>query len=211
MSQLFQLSIRMFPALLSGPIVAHSGAGQFMRPAIGILTLVLDLSPIVSENVGHRFRREIVVEVVVDLDGRRPAACTDALHLFDREHAVGSDSLVGDAKFLPGSAQGRHCARPRGVPATDVSADLDVVFAGRLEAKHRVVCGDVADFEFGDADAVRDLGERRRRRDNRSRPAHKAAYRYEGRALDRIFLNERIKACGELRREDGNEFVACVF
>ncbi len=60
--------------------------------------------------------------------------------------------------------------------ATDVGADLDVVFAGRLEAEHGVVGGDVAHFELGDADASGDLRRRRRRRDSQLRPARRAAW-----------------------------------
>ena len=143
------------------------------------------------------FGLELVVEVVVDLDGGRPAAGADALHFFERKEAVGGDAIGTDAELFAealvdvvGSAQ--H--------ATDVGADLDVEFAGRLEAEHGVVGGDVAHFELGDADAAGDLG------DDRVGEIADFILRVEqhgdeGRALDRIFLDQRVKARGQLGRE----------
>ena len=102
--------------------------------------------------------RQLVVEVVVHLDGRSPAACADALDLFKRKDAVGGDALVSDAKlFLEALVDFVSAAQH----ATDVGADLHVVFAGRLEAQHRVVGGHVAHFEFGDADALGHFGDHR--------------------------------------------------
>ncbi len=102
------------------------------------------------------FGSQIVVEVVVHLDGGGPAACADALNLFEREDAVGSDALVANAEFflkafvnLVGAAQ--H--------ATDVGADLHVEFAGGLEAQHGVVGGDVANVEFVMPMRCGDLGD----------------------------------------------------
>ena len=46
------------------------------------------------------FRRQIIVEVVVDLDGRGPAARADALHFFQREHAVGRHPLWPMPSFV---------------------------------------------------------------------------------------------------------------
>src|SRR5665213_3314918 len=76
---------------------------------------------------------EVVVEVVVYLNGRGPAADADALDFFQGKEAVRGDAFVTDAEFVlevfkqvVGAAQ--H--------ATDVGADLHVVFADRLEAQH---------------------------------------------------------------------------
>src|SRR5579859_1148580 len=43
---------------------------------------------------------EVVVEVVVYLNGRGPAADADALDFFEREETVGSDAFVADAEFF---------------------------------------------------------------------------------------------------------------
>jgi hypothetical protein len=43
---------------------------------------------------------ELVVKIVVDLDGRRPATCADALNLFEREDTVSGDALVADAELF---------------------------------------------------------------------------------------------------------------
>ena len=97
---------------------------------------------------------QLVVEVVVDLDGRRPAAGADALDLFEREEAVGCDAFVADAElFLEALVDVVSAAQH----ATDIGADLNVVFAGGLEAQHGVVGGHVAHVELGDADALRRL------------------------------------------------------
>ena len=96
----------------------------------------------------------IVVEVVVHLDGGGPAACADALDLFEREDAVGSDALMANAEFFLKALVNVVGAAKH---ATDIGADLHVVFAGGLEAQHGVVGGDVANVEFGDADALQPL------------------------------------------------------
>ena len=94
------------------------------------------------------------MEVVVDLDGRRPAAGADALDLFEREEAVGRDALVADAELVLEALEDLVAAAQH---AADVGADLHVVLAGRLEAQHGVVGGHVAHVELGDADALGNL------------------------------------------------------
>src|SRR6476646_407240 len=116
------------------------------------------LGSIFGHEIWHLLGNHIVVEVVVHLDGGGPAACADALNLFEREDAVGSDALMANAEFflkalvnVVGTA--KH--------ATYIGADLHVEFAGGLETQHGVVGRDVANVEFGDADAHCDLGDDR--------------------------------------------------
>ena len=112
------------------------------------------LGSIFSQETWNLVGNHIVVEVVVHLDCGGPAACADALNLFEREDAVGSDALMANAEFflkalvnVVGSA--KH--------ATDIGADLHVEFAGGLETQHGVIGRDVADVEFCDADTLQPL------------------------------------------------------
>ena len=57
-------------------------------------------SAIAGQNAGHAVGRQIVMEVVVDLNRRRPAAGADALDFFEREDAVGRHALVADAQLF---------------------------------------------------------------------------------------------------------------
>src|SRR5258705_95208 len=79
-------------------------------------------------------RREVFVEVVVDLDGRGPAARADAFDLFERERAVSSDFFVPDAKRVFAVVEDLIAAAQH---AGDVGADLHVIFPGRFGAEHR--------------------------------------------------------------------------
>jgi hypothetical protein len=113
---------------------------------------------IAAEDAGHEIGLKLVVEFVVDLNSWSPAAGADTLDLFEREEAVRSNAIGSDAELFSealvdfvGSAE--HAA--------DVGADLNVVFAGGLEAKHGVVGGDVAHFKLSNADAAGDLGDDR--------------------------------------------------
>ncbi len=83
------------------------------------------------------------------------------------------DALVADAQLLLEALVDLVAAAQH---ATDVGADLHVVFARRLEAQHGVVAGHVAHFELGDADALRPLRRSPRRRGSRPRPARRAAW-----------------------------------
>ena len=55
---------------------------------------------IAAQNAGHQVGFQLVVEVVIHLDGRRPAAGADALDFFKREEAVGRHALGTDAQLL---------------------------------------------------------------------------------------------------------------
>ncbi len=116
----------------------------------------MDLVPIPVENFGHALRCQIIVKVVVHLDGRSPAAGADAFYFFEREDAVGGHALVPDAKLFLEFLVDLVSATQH---ATDIGADLHVEFACRFEAQHRVVGGHIADIEFGDADALRHFGD----------------------------------------------------
>ena len=76
------------------------------------------------------------MKVVVHLDRWSPAACADALHLFEREHAVGCYALVPNAQFLLEFLVNLVSAAQH---ATDIGADLHVEFARWLEAEHGIV------------------------------------------------------------------------
>ena len=98
--------------------------------------------------------REVVVEVVVDLHGGRPAAGADALDFFEREQAVGRDVFVADAELVLAVVEDLVAAAQH---AGDVGADLHVVLAGGLGAQHGVVAEDVAHVEVEEAEALGDL------------------------------------------------------
>src|ERR1035438_116797 len=70
--------------------------------SLGIVRLPfgLDSAAIRRHNAGYMTGRQLVVEVVVYLDGRRPAASADALDLFEGKDAVRSHSLVSNAQLL---------------------------------------------------------------------------------------------------------------
>ncbi len=170
-------------------------------------SLCLRLPAIAAEDAGHEIGLELVVEVVVHLDGRRPAAGADAFDFFEGEKPVGRDALGTDAELflealvdIVGAAQ--H--------ATDIGADLNIEFSRGLEAQHRIIGGDVAHFEFRDADALGDFG------DDRVRKVAHLILRVEqhgdqSRTLHRILLDERVEALGQLGREDGQGLGGILF
>ena len=67
--------------------------------------------------------RQVLVEVVIDLDRRRPAAGSDALDLFEREHAVGRGLPCGRCRALLAVVEKLVAAAQH---AADVGADLHV-------------------------------------------------------------------------------------
>src|SRR5579863_6939865 len=172
--------------------------------SLGILVLgpgtIFDSLPVRPDNAGHEIGFELIVEVVVHLDGGRPRARANALDLFERKETVGGDAIGADAELFAealvdfvGSAE--H--------ATDVGADLDVVLAGRLEAKHGVVGGDVAHLKLGDADAAGNLG------NDRVREIADLVLRVEQhgnqrRAANGILLDQRVETSSQRGREDGS-------
>src|SRR5579863_3430818 len=165
-----------------------------------ILGAFLDSLGISAENARHEIGLKLVVKFVVDLNGGRPAAGADTFDLLEREEAVRGDAIGADVKLfaeafvdLVGSAQ--H--------ATDIGADLNVVFAGRLEAKHGVVGGDVAHLKLGDADAAGNLG------NDRVREIADLVLRVEQhgnqrRAANGILLDQRVETSSQRGREDGS-------
>jgi len=94
---------------------------------------------------------EILVEVVVDLDGGSPAAGADAFDLFQRKDAVSGRLFVSDAKLVLAVAENLVAAAQH---AGDVGADLHVVLARRLGAQHGVVAEDVAHIELKQIEAL---------------------------------------------------------
>ena len=121
----------------------------------------------------HLCRREVFVKIVVDLDSGRPAAGADALDLFEREEAVGGNSLVADAELCLAVVEDLVAAAQH---AGDVGADLHVVLARRYRAKHRVIAKDVANVELKEIEAGWQSRGWRPRRRSRFRPARRAAW-----------------------------------
>src|SRR5664280_429309 len=112
-------------------VTIFTSSGCETSLGIGFCSFRLGFVAVVGQDAWDLIGRELVEEVVVDLDGRRPTADADALHFFEREDAIGRDALVADAQFflkafvqVVGSAQ--HAA--------DIGADLHVEFSGGLEA-----------------------------------------------------------------------------
>src|SRR5580698_10315361 len=111
---------------------------------------------IAVENAGDMVRSEVVVEIVVDLNGGRPAARSDALDLFEGEQSVRRHALVANAQFFLKSlvevvSPAQHAA--------DVRAYLHVVSSRRLESQHRVIAGHISYIELSNADALRHFGD----------------------------------------------------
>src|SRR6476660_6115515 len=80
--------------------------------------------------------RHFVVEVVIDLQGRRPGTGADAFHFFERDAAVGGDLFMADTHLVAGLLPEFGASVEQ---ATDVGADLDVRFPQRLAVQHGVV------------------------------------------------------------------------
>src|ERR1700738_1702329 len=151
----FSMSAAPWPNLFV-TILTSSGGGTSLGMSRASISagIGLNLSTIAVENARNAIRCQLVMEVVVHLDGRRPAAGANAFHLFERENAVRSHALMPHAQLLLESLVEVVGAAQH---ATDIGADLDVVLARRLEAQHGVVAGHVAYFEFGQAQSVGDL------------------------------------------------------
>src|ERR1700728_2146242 len=112
--------------------------------SLGIRWLSLVFCPIGIQDLVDLVVGEVVVEVVVYLNGRRPAADADAFDFFEGEEAVGGDVFVADTEFFLQVFKEIVRAEQH---AADIGADLNVVFAGRLEAEHGVVAGHIADVK----------------------------------------------------------------
>src|SRR6266567_2615866 len=158
----------------------------------------LNLSAIAVENTRNTLRRQVIVEVVIHLDGRGPAARPDAFHLFQGEDAVRGNALVADAQlFLEALVEVIGAAQH----ATDIGADLDIEFACGLETQHGVVTGHIAHFELGKAQPVGNLGHHRvgKVADLILRVEQHGDQR---RTLHGVLLNQHVKARRQRGRKD---------
>src|ERR1017187_6258532 len=159
---------------------------------------------VTGHDAWHLVGIQLLDEVVVDLDGRRPAAGSDALHLFEREEAVLCHALAPDLQLLPEAFVDLISAAQH---ATDVGADLHVEPSCRLEAQHGVVAGHVAHLEFGDVDARGHFG------DDRIGEVANLVLRIEQhgnqrRAADRIPEHQRVEARRQPGRKEAHGFIA---
>src|ERR1035437_9082067 len=116
---------------------------------MGGLPFSKSLPAIAIEDARDQIRLQLVMEVIIDLNGGRPAAGPDALDFFKRKDASRRNALVPDAQLLLETLVDIVAATQH---ATDVGAHLHVVSACRFETEHGVVAGHIADIEFGDAD-----------------------------------------------------------
>src|SRR5580704_7718992 len=155
--------------------------------------------PILVEDLIHGFRREVLVKVVVDLDGGCPAAGTNAFDLFEREDTVGGDSLVADAETLAAMLEELVASAQH---AADVGADLDVEFSGWLGTQQGVVAEHAEHVVFLDADAGGDLGHHCRG-DVADLILRVEQHGNEGGAAQRIERDQLVEAGRKLGGKDG--------
>src|SRR5690348_2903193 len=95
--------------------------------------LLRSLSPILFQNLLRLFRRKLLVEVVVDLHGGRPAAGADALDLLEGKQSILGGAFVSDAQAL---LELRNHLVSAAEHTAYVAADLHVVFAARARGQH---------------------------------------------------------------------------
>src|ERR1035438_9302378 len=81
-------------------LTSLTSSGWETSLGMGAAPFLAGTAAIAGQNAGHMLGRELVVEVVVDLDGRSPAAGADALDFLQREEAVGGDAFMADAELL---------------------------------------------------------------------------------------------------------------
>src|ERR1700685_4283610 len=60
----------------------------------------LGLTAISAKDAGHVVGFELVVEVIITLNGRSPTAGANAFHFFKRKNAVGSHAVRTHTEFL---------------------------------------------------------------------------------------------------------------
>src|SRR5262245_25419579 len=110
----------------------------------------------VIQDSGERFRREVLVVVVVDLRHRRVHAGAQALDLDPGQLAVGghvllfADAVMAEPDQLVGAAQ--HAGRG--------ATELDVKFSDRLQVEHGVEGRDLESADVRHAKQVRDVLDR---------------------------------------------------
>jgi hypothetical protein len=80
-------------------------------------------------------RRQIFVEIVIDLHSRRAGACPDAFHFFQRENAIGRSLFMPNFQaFL----RVRQQFGPTAQHARNVGANLHVMFAHQFAMQHGI-------------------------------------------------------------------------
>jgi len=122
---------------------AVTGSGGDLRPA--------SRSSMIRSNFSLR---DILIEIVIDLQRWRAGAGADALDFFQRKNAVRVVSLCPiSSRFFADSS---NCAPPRSMHATLVQ-NLHVVLAHRLAVQHRVVRQRFFHFHGPHVQALRDL------------------------------------------------------
>src|SRR3954469_19168212 len=80
--------------------MTFTSSGCETRSAMCLPALLLFVLAVLFDHRVHFFGREVLVEVVVDLHRRRPAAGADALDFFQREQAIRRRLLVANAQGL---------------------------------------------------------------------------------------------------------------
>ena len=138
-------------------------------------------------------RREVFVEIVVDLHRRRAGTSADAFNFFQRKDAVLGGLFVPDFEPLFGLLKNVVAATKH---ARDVGADLHVMFAHGLAAQHRIVRESFFDLDSAKFESVSNF------RDHFITDKAKFVlrvhhHRYQGAAFDGI----RVLQSFEPRRE----------
>src|ERR1700691_2635157 len=113
-------------------LTTFTSSGCETSLGMGAVPLRSGAAAIAVENAGDVVSGEVVMEIVIHLDGRPPAAGADAFDFFEREQSILGHALVPDAEFFLEALIKVISAAQH---ATDVGAYLHVVFAGRLEAQ----------------------------------------------------------------------------
>src|SRR6266852_6201113 len=142
-------------------------------------------------------RRDVFVEVVVDLHRGRAGASADAFHLFQGKDAVAGGFFVADFEALLGLVQQLIAAAQH---ARDVGADLHVVPAHGLAAQHGIIRQRLFHLHRAQIQPLRDF------RDHFIAYAAVLVLRVhhhgnERAALEGIAVLERLEAGGDLRRK----------
>ena len=113
-------------------------------------------APVLLEDAVHLLRRQVLVEGVVHLNGRRPTACAYAFDFLKREQTVASRAFVADSQPLLAMLKKLFSSSQH---AGDIGAHLHVKLATRLRAQHRVIADHVADFQFSEIETGSNFGD----------------------------------------------------
>src|SRR5579864_2247379 len=128
-----------------------TSSGWEVRSAIELLSSTL---AILLDHRVHLLIGQILVKVVIHLNGRRPTASADTLNFLQRKNAVGRSLFVPDSQFLFAVFQNLFSAPQH---AGDVGAYLYVILANRLGVQHGVVADHVANFQLGQLRFLRQM------------------------------------------------------